>query len=548
MLKKNLTREESLALATDLGLTQYLAVDNLIDGLQIGQNKEINVCVVTTNKAVAEYILQNDLDIDAQLNSNDVLKLKACYGNPEYSIVTEYGELSIDKDLLKKTFISNRKKIECTVKIPNERLSNLRLTLIYIPEYNCIDNDTWRCMMLEADRTILVLSANHILYTGELEFIRSLVIPFYSPSRLTFGIGNAQYIRSFEWNNTIDRIRTLIDEQYSVFPIFTEDISEERRSRYAEYDVTLDSILNDTQQKLIVLRESHIKDLETYKSSVLEASLTELRIELERCVTVGFANTSSFELDKRAVSESRKHIEGRISLFLEAPLIAKYRAAVEEFTELLKVSLMEDIQASEDIKQDVRSLPRYLTAIWEQFTEYQNMELYNEVKRGFSALIDWMNQDLCHITRNIRNIEIKRDVKEQLDSAFSVHTFFARKTNAGNGFTDALTIGGLLASVFTPWGLAAILTSELIKIVGKESIDNDYKNVLIEKIAEVIERNKEELISQAGSNFKMITENIRCEIMNYYDEIMNSIADTLDKEKERLAHAAETIENITKLI
>lgn len=548
MLKKNLKKEEALALATDLGLTQYIAIDNLIDGLQIGQNKAINVCVVTTDRAVAEYVLHDDLGIDAQLNSNYVLKLKACYGNFGCSIVTEYGELSIDKDLLKKTFVSSQKDVECAVEVPNERLKNLKLTLIYTPEYNCINNDTWRCMMLESDRTILVLSANHILYTGELEFIRSLVTPSHSPSRLTFGIGNAQYIRSSEWDDAIARVHLLTNEQYKVFPIFTEVISEERRSRYIGYNVTLDSILNDTQQELIALRETHFNDLDTYKSSVLEASLIKLKNELERYVANGIANTSSVELDKNIVAESKKHIEGKISLFLETPLIAKYRTAVEEFTELFKVSLKEDVQASENIKQDARSLPRYLTAIWEQFTEHQNMELYNEVKRNFSALIDWMNLDLRHITRNIRNIEIKNDVKQQLDSAFSVHTFFARKTNAGNSFTDALTIGGLLTSVFTPWGLAAILTSEVIKIAGKESIDNDYKKVLIEKIADVIERNKEELILQAGNNFAIITENIRGEIINYYDEIMKEIKDALNKEKERLAHATETIETINKII
>ena len=548
MLKKNLKKEEALALATDLGLTQYIAIDNLIDGLQIGQNKAINVCIVTTDRAVAEHVIHNDLNIDAQLNSNYVLKLKACYGNLGYSIITEYGELSIDKDLLKKTFISSRKDIECTVEVSNEQLKNLRLTLIYTPEYNFIDNDTWRCMMLEADRTILVLSANHILYTSELEFIRSLVIPFHSSSRLIFGIGNAQYIRSSEWNDAIARVHMLTDEQYSVFPVFTEEISEERRYRYAEYGVTLNSILNDTQQKLIVLRESHLYDLEAYKSSVLEASLIELKIELERYAADGITNTSSIELDKKIVSESRKHIEGKINLFINTPLIAKYRTAVEQFTELFKTSLKEDILTSKDIKLDARSLPRYLTAIWEQFTEHQNIELYNEFKHEISALIDWMNLDLRHITRNIRNIEIKKDVKEQLNSSFSVHTFFARKTNAGNSFTDALTIGGLLASAFTPWGLAAILTSEVVKIAGKESIDNDYKNVLIEKIAEVIERNKEELIRQAGSNFAIIAKNIHSEIINYYDEIMKDIADALNKEKERLSHANETIEIITKLI
>ena len=548
MLKKNLTQEESLTLATDLGLTQYIAIDSLIDGIQISQNKEINVCVVTTDRTVAEYILQHNLDIDAQLNSNYVLKLKARYGNLGYSIMTEYGELSIDKELLKENFTSSRKDVDCVVEVPNDRLKNLKFSLVYIPEYSYIDNDTWRCMMLESDKTILVLSANHILYTGEQEFICSQVIPFHSPSRLIFGIGNAQYIRSSEWSDAIARVNMLTDDKYSVFPIFTEEISEERRSRYSRNDVTLDSILNDLQQNLIVLREAHFNDLATYKSFVLENSLYKLKSELERSTSAGIVNTSSAELDKNMLEESRKHIEGKISLFIETPLIAKYRTAVEQFTELFKVSLKEDIQASTDIKRDARAMPRYLTAIWEQFIEYQNLELYNEFKRESSAIIDWMNLDLRHVTRNIRNFDIKDDIKKQLDTAFSVHTFFARKTSSGNSFTDALTIGGLMASVFNPWGLAAVIASEFVKVLGKGTIDNEYKKVLAEKVVDVIEHNKEELLRQANSNFAMITEKFHSEIISYYEETIRTISATLNKEKERLAHASEIINIINEII
>ena len=163
-------------------------------------------------------------------------------------------------------------------------------------------------------------------------------------------------------------------------------------------------------------------------------------------------------------------------------------------------------------------------------------------------LIDMMNLDLRHITRNIRNFEIRSDIKEQLDSAYSVHTFFARKTSSGNSLTDALTIGGLLATIFTPYGLVAVLASEMVKIAGKESIDNEYKKVIAEKISDVIERNKEELIRQSDRNFTIVAEQFHNEIMNYYDEVMRSIEDALNKEKERLAHAAETIDIINKYI
>ena len=548
MLKQNLTREESLALATDLGLTKYIAVDKLIEGLQISQNKEINVCVVTTEKEVAESVLQIDLGINTGLCANSVLNLKACYGETCYTVVTEFGELSVDKNQLKNTLASSNKNVYCAVRIPMEQLRNLNLTLIYTPEYNFIDTDTWRCMMLKSDKTIIVLSADHILYAGEQEFIQSQVIPLYSPSRLFFGIGNAQYIKTTEWNDAVARIRMKIDGNYGVFPIFTEKISNERRSHYLGSDITLDSILANTQQDLINLRKTHFEDLDAYRLSVLEKTLIELRTKLERMTVAGIEETTSVEMDKNMLAESRKHLESNIDLFLNSPLVAKYRTAVEQFAESLKVSLQEDIHASGNIKQDARALPRYLTAVWDLFSEDQNVELYNEFQREVTVLIDMMNLDLRHITRNIRNIEIRGDIKKQLDSAFSVHTFFARKTNSGNSFTDALTIGGLLATIITPYGLVAVLASELVKIAGKEAIDSEYKKVLSEKISNVIEQNKEELLHQADKNFATVADCFRKEIMNYYDDVIASINETLYAQKERLANAKQTIETINKII
>ncbi|MBQ9230624.1 MAG: hypothetical protein IJ190_05500 [Prevotella sp.] len=548
MLKKNITRAESLALAKDLGLTKYVIVDKLIEDLQIDQDKEINLLFVTTVKEVAECLLSQNLGIEARLQSDRVFKLKACYGNSGCTILTEYGELAVNDDLLKKALISSLKDIECSMEVPIERLKNMSLTLIYTPEYKYIDNDTWRYLMLKSDKTILILSANHLLYTGEQEFIHSHVIPFYSPSRLVFGIGNAQYIKSAEWTDAVARVHMQIDEKYIVFPVFTEELSNERRSRYPESDLTIDLILSNVHQNLIDLRKAHFEDLDAYKSSVLEAALINLKSELERSLDTESADASAVEMDQNMLIESRNHLESSISLFLESPLVAKYRTAVEQFTVLLKNSLKEDIQISTNIKQDSRALPRYLTAIWEQFSEYQNLELYSEFEREASMLIDMMNLDLRHITRNIRNFEIKSDIKEKLDSAYSVHTFFARKTSSGNGLTDALTIGGLLATIFTPYGLVAVLASELVKIAGKESIDNEYKKVIAEKISDVIECNKEELIRQSDRNFTMVAEQFHNEIMNYYDEVIGSIGDTLNKEKERLAHAAETIDIINKYI
>ena len=111
-----------------------------------------------------------------------------------------------------------------------------------------------------------------------------------------------------------------------------------------------------------------------------------------------------------------------------------------------------------------------------------------------------------------------------------------------------MTIGGLLATIITPYGLVAVLASELVKIAGKEAIDSEYKKVLSEKISNVIERNKEELLHQADKNFATVADCFRKEIMNYYDDVIASINETLYAQEERLANAKQTIEKINNIV
>ena len=129
------------------------------------------------------------------------------------------------------------------------------------------------------------------------------------------------------------------------------------------------------------------------------------------------------------------------------------------------------------------------------------------------------------------------------------HTFFARKTTAGNGLTDALTIGGVISTIFcAPVGIAAILSSELIKVFGKKKFDREYKEELSCKIAGIVDGNKSELLAQASANFGRVADAYRKEIMGYYDDTTERVRTILAEEMSRLAKVSETVDYIDTLI
>ena len=225
------------------------------------------------------------------------------------------------------------------------------------------------------------------------------------------------------------------------------------------------------------------------------------------------------------------------------------RNATDEFATLLNRSLAEDIDASQDIKQDARSLTRYLSAVWTQFTDDQNQTVYGEFEKEAKMLLEMMDLDLRNITHSIQSLEAQGAIKKKIASSFGVNTFFSRKTTSGNSTTDALTIGGVLAGIFvTPLGWVAVAASEIVKIVGKDSMNEEYKRTLKSKVAEIIDKNKADILGKAEMRFKQVSADFKTEIMKYYDEILSSVNQIVKDEEEKASKASETIETINSLI
>ena len=549
MLKKELSNEEALSLAKDLCLTQYVDVSNLIDSLHIEQNKDTKICFVTTNKQVVESLLSEYYGILSSLNGNNVIKITIRYGDESYTVMTDYGEMLLDKEGFIKFLKKSSYNCQSSIMSHDDLYKNITLNIIYVPEYNRIDSDSWRCTFLQTDKLIIALSASQILYMSEKDFINSLILPYYSSSRLDIAIGNAQYIKSSEWKDAALRVKMQIGDEFEAFPIFTEEVSLERKQKYSGYDQNLSKILHECRKSVLDLRSTHIKDIDNYKMRLLEELLKQLKVKAEQDLSSGESGVILAQENEEVIAKSRKHIEDNVSLFLKSPLLAETRNAVDGFATVFKKSLKEDIAMSEDIKQDARSLTRYLSAIWSQFSENQNGILLREFEREASMLFEMMKLDLRHFTRNIHNSNIQEKIKEKLEKGFSVNTFFSRKTSDSNGLTDALTIGGVISGlIITPFGWLAVFASEIVKVVNKESMNNEYKEELKEKIDEIIDKNKTDLLVQAEKRFDIICKDFHNEIMKFYDEFLASINNIIKDEGEKKEKASEVIETINSLI
>ena len=163
MLKRKITKEEAFSLAEELGIISFIDISNLIDNLHIEQNKETKVCLITPDKNVVEHIFAENFNLPTSINDDNVISISIEYGEERFSASTDYGEVYINKDEFVWFLNKEQKFKKCSLHAKCERLKNITLRIIYVPEYNKIDLDSWRYTLLEMDKLIIVLSANHIL-------------------------------------------------------------------------------------------------------------------------------------------------------------------------------------------------------------------------------------------------------------------------------------------------------------------------------------------------------------------------------------------------
>ena len=117
-------------IARDLDLTSFMAVDDLINNLHIEQHKETAVYLITTNRRVAETILADEYDTPTSLNQDYVARILVQYGDDNYAVTTEYGEMFVDKEGFVKYMKSAKESLIVSLSVKNDLLKNLKLTII----------------------------------------------------------------------------------------------------------------------------------------------------------------------------------------------------------------------------------------------------------------------------------------------------------------------------------------------------------------------------------------------------------------------------------
>lgn len=537
------------SLSQKLGMKKYPEIENLFYMIKDNQSKNIRVRIVTTYKTFVESYLTQLIGQEVSLRNDSYIDADISYGNDDYSVCSKYGEIGVDVDGLIGYLASTEEEKKIAISKSAQGLKNVTLSIMQIENYREMDDVTWIGNLMQDDILVLCIDPYHVLYQDELRWIESCVLPLFSEKRFFIVVNSVQNVSSTEWGQIVNHITLKLGKNITVIPYFTERISDQRRTKYINNDFNVDNIVENIGKDAVNIRNSHYCDMENFLISSFVDEAKDIREELQN----EYCQSSNIYVEEgkntEIIADSRKRVEENISLFIESPTLARFNSDINKFSEDFVRSLSEDIDASTDIKLDSRSMPRYISAIWEQYIQEQNNIEYEIFQTQTQNILDMIWIDLDKLSKNIRSTKIQGNIKEMFSKSFSVNSFFARNAYANNGLTGILTMGGALVAAFvTPVGLVGVLAAELIKVATKDSREAEIKSILKEKVCNIIEQNKNDIVKQAEERFSLVSKEFRQQIKTFYDELETDIAKLVETEQYRMNNSQELISKIDNII
>lgn len=545
--KMDLSQMKSLS--QEFGMRKYPEIENLFHVVKENQPKNIQIRIVTTCKTFVESYLTQLIGQEVLLSNDSKIDVHINYGDDNYSVCSKYGDIGVDVDGLVSYLSSTEKDKKIAISQSTQVFKNITLSVMQLENYREFDDVSWIGNLMQDDILVLCIDPYHVLFQDELRWIESCILPIFSEKRFYIVVNSVQNVSSTEWGQIVNHITLKLGKEINILPYFTEEISDQRRVKYINNDIDIENIIKQTGKDAVNIRNSHYNDMENFLISSFVNEAKDIRGELQN----EYCQSSSLYIEEgknvEIISDSRKRVEENIGLFIESPTLARFNSDINKFSEDFVSSLSEDIDASTDIKLDSRSMPRYISAIWEQYIQEQNNIEYEIFQTQTQNILDMIWVDLDKLSKNIRSTKIQGNIKEMFSKSFSVNSFFARNAYANNGLTGILTMGGALVAAFvTPVGLVGVLAAELIKVATKDSREAEIKSILKEKVCNIIEQNKKDIVKQAEERFSLVSKEFRQQIKTFYDELETDIAKLVETEQYRMNNSQELISKIDNII
>ncbi len=537
--------EQLSQIYSKLDINSLIELNGVIEQGQRNLGEKIEIIIITTHSHIAKNFLKQTIGLEC----NDSFRLNNCDLQIYNSVSPQY-KLTIDNETILVTennfikSLSNKNTTGQTqiangfINQNNLKYDNIILNFLYVKDFSDVTYYDWVSKLTGSDYAFYLLDGLQAFNAKEKDFFNNLLSKVFSYDRLSFIIGNIEFLDEKEFNEIKDYVHIFVEDKAKIEYLLTTYNNSSFVNR-------LQGIDKDTLQ----LRKKTKEDLISFSIAELLSILPDYKDSLKGNIGNIDKSINLLTNNNEIVTSSLTKINRKIESYFKEYALNLYFRRIDEFNAEFIKSVCRDIDVSEKIDEDSKYLNKYMDFVWSKFMENQNPWLRDKVLEEATQIESIINNDLLEIVGQLDS-HSQSIIAEYLSQKYDPKSFIIEKSKKTGveELTKCLNIGSVVLFIFNP--IAGLLTlggSQLIKKLFKDSIHSDRKDQLEQAVSRMSDNLKEQVAKQATLQFDMIVSKMKEQTEIMYNNVLKELFDLLINQRNKLENSTEILSYLNEV-
>ena len=470
--------------------------------------------------------------------------------------------LPIEKNEFEELFINDieensNKVINAEVGLNAEALKTLNINIVCSKEN--FKDINWICELTKTDYAILVLSASALLSLCEKKLIMGSLANLLEGERAAILVNNfdrVDEVGKSEIEETMNYVFSSKGKRipifyYSAYSILNSMVTRECEKK--EYLKFFNFIMKELVSQSDKLRNISIKQTVNLCINELQMIIDETKKNL-LCDKSKIEDAISMLKEKSTSFDAKKDsINRRIEMYIKGSVKIVLLEKIYEFNELVKKDIDKSIRKTDNLEKTKNYVSLYIEQVWEEFFNRQDSWLRNSIYSEVSEIYNSIQKDVIEVISDI-DTELAHLVVTHMKNKYneySIDTISDMKINADNWvavFSKYLSIGGVaLFLVNIPLAIFTIGTSQALKFIFNNSIENNKREKLATIVLENCDLLEEKIVVSVNEQFKILIESIKTEANEIYNRLIQIFVTSLEEQKALIDNSKHVLKYINDL-
>lgn len=396
----------------------------------------------------------------------------------------------------------------------------------------------WKELLAGTDYTILVLNAAALLSEVERRFVRDVLVPASGLERVAVVINQMDLVPEEERTSIVELVQTFLGP-FESKPLLVElSAARARRALLAGsrpegdgYDALVELVRHDLVERHAALRDAAIlgaaelciaelEDAAARQRAVLSMTEDELRSARER-----------IESQREWLERRIERAQQKIDIFVDTLIRERFFREVEDFGEMFRRRLPDEVAAVDDLATVRRHLPGYIETVWADFLSARLVAVRARLMEEIEAVGRMIEEDLSELLAGT-DVDVRNLVIDLEHTSSTIHSFVMPKRGKhyASGVAGGLSLTGLVVLMFDlPLGLATLGAGYAVRTMFEKGISESEKKAIAQAGANATRELEAHIKREIGERFAELAENFKAEVARLYEAGLARVAELMEE-------------------